>query len=84
MLKARDALGEHPAVEVGRDVVADVHLGQVHVVRHLVVGDADALLRTRGEHGPAQYSALRHSADNTDASSITACRLVLGIHGFAK
>lgn len=37
-------LGEHPPVKVRAHVVADVHLGEVGVVRHLVVRDADALL----------------------------------------
>ena len=41
-------LGEHPAVEVGGDVVADVHLGEVLVVLHLLVGDLDALLEGDG------------------------------------
>uniref|UniRef100_J3LH13 Uncharacterized protein n=1 Tax=Oryza brachyantha TaxID=4533 RepID=J3LH13_ORYBR len=42
------ALGEHPPVEVRRDVVADVHLGALLVVLHLVVGDPDALLERDG------------------------------------
>ena len=41
-------LGEDPPVKVGRDVVADVHLRQVAVVGHLVLGDADALLEGDG------------------------------------
>ena len=41
-------LGEHPPVEVGRDVVSHVHLGQVAEVGHLVFGDADALLERDG------------------------------------
>lgn len=38
-------LGEDPAVEVWGHVIAHVHLCQVHVVRHLVVRDADTLLQ---------------------------------------
>mmetsp|Transcript_8947 Transcript_8947/g.37885 ORF Transcript_8947/g.37885 Transcript_8947/m.37885 type:complete len:469 (+) Transcript_8947:245-1651(+) len=41
-------LGEDPAVKVGRDVVADVHLRQILVVLHLLVGDLDALLERDG------------------------------------
>jgi len=37
-------LGEDPRVKVGRDVVADVHLGEILVVGHLVVRDLNALL----------------------------------------
>mmetsp|Transcript_33863 Transcript_33863/g.106495 ORF Transcript_33863/g.106495 Transcript_33863/m.106495 type:complete len:399 (+) Transcript_33863:23-1219(+) len=42
-------LGEDPRVKVGRDVVADVHLGEVLIVLHLLVGDLDALLEGDGE-----------------------------------
>ncbi len=42
-------LGEDPAVEIGGHVVAHVHLGQVLVVLHLVVRDADALLRAAAQ-----------------------------------
>lgn len=42
------ALGEDPAVEVRGDVAADVHLGEVVVVGHGLVGEADALLERDG------------------------------------
>ena len=41
-------LGEHPPVKVRRHVVPDIHLGQVAVVGHLVLRDADALLEGDG------------------------------------
>ena len=37
-------LREDPGVEVGGDIVAHVHFGQVFVVGHFVVGQANALL----------------------------------------
>mmetsp|Transcript_1927 Transcript_1927/g.4195 ORF Transcript_1927/g.4195 Transcript_1927/m.4195 type:complete len:472 (+) Transcript_1927:126-1541(+) len=41
-------LREHPAVEVGRDVVSDVHFREVLVVLHLLVRQRDALLEGDG------------------------------------
>mmetsp|Transcript_34308 Transcript_34308/g.76133 ORF Transcript_34308/g.76133 Transcript_34308/m.76133 type:complete len:465 (-) Transcript_34308:340-1734(-) len=41
-------LGEHPAVEVRGHIITHVHLSQVLVVLHLVIGDADALLEGNG------------------------------------
>ena len=51
-------LGEDPAVEVGGDVVTDVHLGHLLVELHLVVGDLDALLEGDGEVVKAGVHAL--------------------------
>ena len=41
-------LGEDPSVEIGRDVVTDVHLGHLLVELHLFVRDLDALLEGNG------------------------------------
>ena len=41
-------LGEHPSVEVGGDVVTNVHLSELLVELHLLVGDLDALLESDG------------------------------------
>mmetsp|Transcript_16027 Transcript_16027/g.52205 ORF Transcript_16027/g.52205 Transcript_16027/m.52205 type:complete len:524 (+) Transcript_16027:104-1675(+) len=37
-------LGEDPGVKVGRHVIADIHLGQVLIVRHLLIRNLDAFL----------------------------------------
>ena len=42
-------LGEHPSVEVGGDVVADVHLSHLLVERELLVRDLNPLLEGNGE-----------------------------------
>mmetsp|Transcript_7058 Transcript_7058/g.14178 ORF Transcript_7058/g.14178 Transcript_7058/m.14178 type:complete len:550 (-) Transcript_7058:90-1739(-) len=42
-------LGEDPSVEIGRDVVSDVHFGHLLVELHLLLRDLDALLEGDGE-----------------------------------
>lgn len=42
------ALGEHPGVEVGGDVISQVHLGEIFVVLHLLVRQSDPLLKCDG------------------------------------
>lgn len=37
-------LGEHPPVEVWRDIIPNIHLSHILVVVHLVLRYADALL----------------------------------------
>ena len=38
-------LGEYPAIEVRRDVIADIHLCHVLIVGHPVIWDPDTLLQ---------------------------------------
>jgi hypothetical protein len=42
-------LGEHPAIEIRGNIITHIHLSQVLVVLHLVIGDADALLLMDGQ-----------------------------------
>mmetsp|Transcript_28121 Transcript_28121/g.46729 ORF Transcript_28121/g.46729 Transcript_28121/m.46729 type:complete len:207 (-) Transcript_28121:327-947(-) len=39
-------LRENPCVEIGRNVVTDIHLRQIFIVLHLVVGDLDSFLKS--------------------------------------
>mmetsp|Transcript_26347 Transcript_26347/g.40808 ORF Transcript_26347/g.40808 Transcript_26347/m.40808 type:complete len:298 (+) Transcript_26347:630-1523(+) len=42
-------LGEDPSIEIGRDIITDIHLCHLLVKLHLLVGDLNTLLESDGE-----------------------------------
>ena len=77
-------LRKNPRVKIGRHVVPDIHLGEVVVVLHFVVGQLDSLLESDGARVRAGVDGASDTAvgsvgadDDVDGESVS--RVVGGV-----